>query len=163
MYCRKCGKQIDYDAETCKECQEMETFFSTPEIEPQFEVREQPQYAQQPVQPLPGNKKEGFGKALAATILGGIAIFIVAIALGMLTGLQDIANDPYYMYEFCRRRGFDPSEVVMVGDSLADMLFGRNSGAYTVGVASCTENADFIRPYADTVIHDVSGIFQVLN
>ena len=71
--------------------------------------------------------------------------------------------DPYYMYEFCRRGGFKPSEVVMVGDSLADMLFGRNSGAYTVGVASCTENADFIRPYADTVVHDVSEIFQVLN
>ena len=71
--------------------------------------------------------------------------------------------DPYYMYEFCRRRGIEPEEVVMVGDSLADMLFGRNSGAYTVGVASNRENADFIRPYADEVLHDVSRILQVLN
>lgn len=98
MYCRKCGKQIDYDSELCKECQEMEEFFSAPANEFQFEEKEevqQPQQAyyqpQQPTQPLPGNKKEGFGKALTSTILGVLAYFLVSIALGLLMGLADIS------------------------------------------------------------------------
>ena len=31
MYCRKCGKFIDYDAECCKECEELENYFEDKE------------------------------------------------------------------------------------------------------------------------------------
>lgn len=95
MFCRKCGKQIDYDAVCCKECQEMDEFFGsdTPAVEePSFPVQQE-----KPV--LEGSRKEGLGKALAATILGGIAYFFVLIALGMLTNmfgdLDDLEMMPY--------------------------------------------------------------------
>ena len=131
MYCRKCGKQIDYEAELCKECQEMETFFSDPAIEPQFEVKEQPQYTQQPVQPLPGNKKEGFGKALAATILGSIAYFIASVALGMLMGLQDVANDYYYTYD---KAAYDAVQAVSI--VFAVIALGLAIPALILGIKS---------------------------
>ena len=97
MYCRKCGKQIDYDAEFCKDCQEMESFFAEPkEYSPQWQTM-----AQAPVQPaLEGNKKEGFGKALTSTILGGIAYFIIMIAYGIiLAAAEEISDGGYNYYE----------------------------------------------------------------
>ena len=112
MYCRKCGKFIDYDAECCKECEELENYFEDKEAfaptwqeEPQEEQKpytpptnnspfehssssmysnpySQPSYSQpysqpsysQPSYSQPvGDKKEGFGKALASTILSTIS------------------------------------------------------------------------------------------
>jgi phosphoglycolate phosphatase len=71
--------------------------------------------------------------------------------------------DPYYMYEFCKKFSLRPEEVMMVGDTLADMQFGKNSGTFTVGVAKLRENRDFIAPYADCVIRDVSALPELLS
>jgi hypothetical protein len=99
MFCRKCGKQIDYEAEFCKECQEMDAFFgeNKPTVEEPSLIVEQ----EKPV--LEGNRKEGFGKALTSTILGVLAYFLVSVALGLLMGLKDIKpeafNYDYVAYE----------------------------------------------------------------
>lgn len=79
MYCRKCGKQIDYDSPICKECQE-ELIHSISQVEPKVEVKEvvQPQQAQKP-QPQ-GSRMEGFGKALTSTILGVVSYVLVLFA-----------------------------------------------------------------------------------
>ena len=79
MYCRKCGKQIDYDAPICKECEETEIYFGNPETDTQpiaetkFEEKPAPQ----------GSRKEGFGGALTATILGSISFIISIIAMSL--------------------------------------------------------------------------------
>lgn len=84
MYCRKCGKEIFYESPICKECEEAELFFN---------FNEQPiNFQQEPV----GDRKEGFGKALTATILGAIAVFISAIAFGVVTALIEQYTANYY-------------------------------------------------------------------
>lgn len=84
MYCRKCGKQIDYDAPICKECEAAETFFGNPT-------------ASDVSSPI-GNRKEGFGKALASTILGAVAYLIsvinIDIALEAIEGVNQYGE--YY-------------------------------------------------------------------
>lgn len=111
MYCRKCGKQIDYDARVCKECEETEAFFGpdTPEKQQPPVQQKQPAqpinpYAPQPPyyyvpqqsmpQPMPmqGSNKKGFGVALTAVILGGVAEFLSAIAAELVaTGYMVMA------------------------------------------------------------------------
>ena len=140
MYCRKCGKQIDYDSENCKECQEMETFFSAPEIEPKFEVREeprpqytQPQYAYtQPRQPLPGNKKEGFGKALTSTILGSIGIVVALIAYVCLLAAMDY--DYYYDYYYYDSYYYE--SMISVGVIFMLMSLGLAIPSLILGIKS---------------------------
>ena len=97
MFCRKCGKEIDYDAEFCKECQEMENFFAEPKPEPDFFGQDQPQVPVQPV--VTGNRKEGFGKALTSTILSTIAYFVAMIAYGIIIAAMEEVDGGYYNAE----------------------------------------------------------------
>ena len=64
MYCRKCGKQIDYDAEFCKECQGQGGYFLSFQPEP-------------PV--LKGSKKDGLVKGILSIIFGVIAFLFVVL------------------------------------------------------------------------------------
>lgn len=73
MYCRKCGKQIDYDEPICNECREAEIFFDD-SVNNDFS---------QPV----GDPKEGFGLALASTIIGAITLFIIITAITIITDI----------------------------------------------------------------------------
>ncbi len=108
MFCRKCGKQIDYDAEVCKECQETDEFFSGAASSTQGTESSNTDTAsftvtdfEQPVQPVApaGNKKVGFGKALASTILAGIAYFLVLIALELISEALGLNYESeYYAY-----------------------------------------------------------------
>ena len=77
MFCRKCGKQIDYDAPICKECEEAEKAF----------LSSTPTSLTEPV----GDKREGFGGALTATIFGSIAAFIAMIAFGLMEQEEGIS------------------------------------------------------------------------
>ncbi len=104
MYCRKCGKWIDGDAEICFDCQQNEELFKVENEEPaqpmgqntqqqyynpsaQQQDWQQPyqqsgwqqpyqqQGWQQPPQPQnKGNRMEGFGLALAGAIVSEFAI-----------------------------------------------------------------------------------------
>ena len=142
MYCRKCGKFIDYDADFCDECvkaqqdsaitgEPVETVKPVEYAEPVQPTYQQPNYQQPPYpnpnyqapnyqpqqpnqpydyvyqnynqaptayydynnpnQPKDGKslKKNGFGKALAGTILGAIGFIIayfIIIAIGEYLG-----------------------------------------------------------------------------
>ena len=122
MYCRKCGKWIDYEAEICTDCQQTEElfkveneapaqpaqnaqyqyFFGNTAQQPGQQQYSQPMYSQ-PVYPQPaqsqdkGSRMEGFGFALAGTIIGFIAfifsyVLIVLSAVGgMGLGLFPVA------------------------------------------------------------------------
>lgn len=68
MYCSKCGKQIDYDAEVCNECAEQEVAARDSEPTP---TENQPT----------GSRKEGFGRSLASTILGAVGFILSMLAI----------------------------------------------------------------------------------
>ncbi len=84
MYCRKCGKYIDYDAPYCVDCEEMDSFFGASENR---RTSARPvEIETPPARPaMTGDRKEGFGNALAATILSGVSFFFGLIAMSFAT------------------------------------------------------------------------------
>lgn len=101
MYCKKCGKEIDYEAEVCNECVAAEA----------NEVNVEP-VAEEAVAAVTLNNNEaaavknpkmiGFGKALtslilalvAGFILGFIAGLVATAAEGILETVENIAEHP---------------------------------------------------------------------
>ncbi len=70
---------------------------------------------------------------------------------------------PDQMLDFCRRYSLVPSEVIMVGDTLSDMRFAKNSGTHSVGVAKNVRDEEIISPMAEYVLHDISLISSILS
>ena len=89
MYCKKCGKEIAYDAEYCNEC--LESAAATAAAEPS--VVSAPTVTE-------GDRKTGFKKALIGMILGVIGmfityivtVFIAAFHMEILTKLESGSN-----------------------------------------------------------------------
>lgn len=100
MYCRKCGKQIDYDAPLCKECEQVENYFKSEEEKPAQtatpvdssysptlpEYGYNPNYSSaqnyEPAKEKPkGSRTEGLGGAIASAILGEVAFVLSIFAL----------------------------------------------------------------------------------
>lgn len=71
--------------------------------------------------------------------------------------------DPYCVYDFCKLIGVKKENVIMVGDTMTDMIFAKNAGISAIGIAKCDENKQILLPHADAVISDPSHIFEVLN
>ena len=78
-------------------------------------------------------------------------------------GIHPTKPDPYYMLEFCRLTALSPTEVLMVGDTLADMEFGKNAGAYTLGVGKSEKNREILAAAADFLAPDISHIPEILR
>ena len=96
MYCRKCGKQIDYDAHLCKDCQQEVLNASliekpkTEEVQPVVQVEKvQPQYTQTVKQVRVGSKTKGLAKALTSAVVGVFAIVMALIAYTILMMLAE--------------------------------------------------------------------------
>lgn len=109
MYCQKCGKQIDYDATICKECEQAERdfkaesenhqqFASAPSEEnlpkaPNLDYSNNSRPAEEQPQ---GSRKEGLGGAITGVILGGVALFVglmtfIFAAIAAVVGFPKIA------------------------------------------------------------------------
>ncbi len=125
MYCRKCGKFIDYEADICKECcakesaieeKEVATAESLNEVEERVVQNESVNQEQEIIitceqdnyvkseNRINTNKKLGFSKALTATILSVIANSMIGAAdifmqsgISWITGEQ-IVEDPVAMF-----------------------------------------------------------------
>ena len=82
MYCSKCGKEIDYDAPVCRECEQAEV---------QTALVETPT-AEQAIPPASGGnpRMRGFGKALAGCIVGFVATIISVVVY--LVGMVSVLN-----------------------------------------------------------------------
>ena len=66
-----------------------------------------------------------------------------------------------YMEIFCSRFGLRPEEVAVVGDTMADMNFAKNSGAgLIIGVLSGTGTEELLSAHADLVLESVNDICQ---
>lgn len=70
--------------------------------------------------------------------------------IGMMTG-------------FCTNVGLQAHEVLMVGDSLHDLIAGRRAGMVTAGVLTGLLSADELAPHADVVLADIGGLPDFLR
>lgn len=71
--------------------------------------------------------------------------------------------DPGMILAFCAALALDPAQVVMIGDSPADLMAGRAAGCgRVVGVLTGTSPADVLAPIADVVVADVHALPEVL-
>lgn len=71
--------------------------------------------------------------------------------------------NPDALYDFCEKIGIEKENLIMVGDTLTDMRFAQNGGVRAVGVAKTQGNKDVLMTMTDTVIYDVSHIFEVID
>ena len=78
-------------------------------------------------------------------------------------GIHPTKPDPYYMDLFCERMGLSPSEVLMVGDTYADMLFGKNAGTLTLGVSKDPSNREKLSALADFTAPDISFVKEMIE
>ncbi len=70
--------------------------------------------------------------------------------------------EPGMIRAFASQQQIAPDEVVMVGDSLNDLLAGKNAGAIAVAVTSGLAGNDELRPFADHVIADISQLPELM-
>ncbi|GIC76271.1 HAD family hydrolase [Moritella sp. F3] len=63
---------------------------------------------------------------------------------------------PALLNAFCQVCDLAPQQVIMFGDTVSDMKFGRNAGASTIGVLTGTASEDELQPYADIVLYSVA-------
>lgn len=69
--------------------------------------------------------------------------------------------DPDMFFSFCKKFGLEPSEVAVVGDTITDLLFARNSGAgLVIGVLSGVGNEEVLAKEADILLPSVSGLIR---
>lgn len=99
----------------------------------------------------------------ARTCLQALGIADMMDAIYADDGVHPSKPDPYYINEICREYGVDASSVVMVGDTGVDMQFAINAGARAIGVAKTARNKEILMRYTDTVVHDVSFVFNELE
>ena len=70
---------------------------------------------------------------------------------------------PGMAHAFCAACGLDPAEVIVVGDTPADLLMARNAGcAGAVAVLTGAMSAHVLAPLADRVLTSVQEIEQLL-
>lgn len=100
MYCRKCGKWIDNEAEICVDCQQQESAQAAQQPTGTYEAAQPTQSfygVEMPVPQKKGSRMKKFGLALAAVI---VAQFALGLFLGIIIGIEEAlaGYDSSYMY-----------------------------------------------------------------
>jgi len=79
-----------------------------------------------------------------------------------IVSLDDVAHGkpaPDMVYVACERLGCSPAEVIVVGDSVADLMMGRAAGvAACIGVAGTFGASERLRALADAVLPTVAEL-----
>ena len=78
-------------------------------------------------------------------------------------GINPTKPDSFAAEELCLRFNLTKGQVIMVGDTMNDVRFARNSGIKAVAVAKNENNANILRKEADIVLHDISELFRVID
>ncbi len=76
--------------------------------------------------------------------------------IGTSDGELAAKPDPALLHAFCAETGLRPQQVIMFGDTPSDMAFGRNAGAFSVGVLSGTATAAELAPLAHSIVPSVA-------
>ncbi len=119
MYCTRCGKEIDYEATICKEC-ECELLM---EEKARKEAKEAEVVMVDYVSREPkGKVTDGLGKAIAASIVGGVGFIFSYMALIFV----DLAIIDYYTYESLVGIAVFLS-MLSIGAGIVSLIFGIKS------------------------------------
>jgi phosphoglycolate phosphatase-like HAD superfamily hydrolase len=78
-----------------------------------------------------------------------------------ITGLPKPHSDP--ARRFCAYMGVDCSELAIVGDSMTDISFAKNSGALAVAVLNGIGDESELRREADVILPNVACILNLLE
>jgi len=70
--------------------------------------------------------------------------------------------EPGMLLAFARQCNLRPENILMVGDSLHDLMAGRAAGMATLGVLTGVASAADLAGFADTILPDISHIPQML-
>ncbi len=70
--------------------------------------------------------------------------------------------DPTRIALICDAYGYSPAELVMVGDTMADMAFAKNGGIRAIGLAKTKQDSDHLAALADAVCPDISHVGKIL-
>ena len=90
MYCKKCGKEIDYDADICLECKGQ-----APLADEHDSYSEESYYASMYAEGKA--RKEGLGRAIVALVLGVISVGLCSSASSTLTGMLELIGSLNYI------------------------------------------------------------------
>lgn len=66
--------------------------------------------------------------------------------------------EPGPLLAFAEAMGLAPADVVMVGDSLHDLMAARAAGMHAVGVLTGLAEAAILAPFADAVLPDIGAL-----
>ncbi len=102
------------------------------------------------------------GPFMTEKCLRGLGIFEYFDIIFTDDGTHPNKPDPFMINKLCADYGFQKTEVVMVGDTLSDMIFAQNGGIRSVGVAKTEENKSILLEKTETVISDISTLLTVL-
>jgi phosphoglycolate phosphatase len=68
--------------------------------------------------------------------------------------------EPSQLLEIARTIGLKASEVVMVGDSVHDMIAARKANFKAIGVLTGVATKEDLQPYSDVVLNDISYLLS---
>ena len=102
------------------------------------------------------------GPAVTGECLKGLGIDKYFDLVFTDDGTHPNKPDPFMINKLCEDYGFEKNEVVMVGDTLADMNFAINGGIRSVGLAKTEENKAILKEKTETVIPDISYLGHVI-
>ena len=71
--------------------------------------------------------------------------------------------DPACVLDFCALTGVAKERMVVVGDTMTDVRFARNSGIAVVSLAKTEGNRAVLAPHADKVISEMTSLRDVLQ
>ncbi len=120
---------------------------------------------------LCGLKKSGYILSLAtADDIYGAEQFLNKLKIAdyfdevfTFDGIHPAKPNPYYVKTICRKYNLAPSEIIMVGDTLIDMDFAKNSNVTAVGVAEKDNDKKYLKQYTKYVLGNVSEIADFLK
>lgn len=72
--------------------------------------------------------------------------------------------DPSMVLELCQRLNLKPADVIVIGDTIADLKMGRAAGAgLCIGVLSGVSNHKDLLPYADVILESIEELHIYLE
>ena len=71
--------------------------------------------------------------------------------------------DPEPVLKACKLLNLSPKETIMVGDSIYDIISGRNAGSKTCGVLYSFMKEDLLKAKADNYVEHLLDIIYIIN
>lgn len=74
-----------------------------------------------------------------------------------------VKPDARVIDEICKNYGFDRNEVLMIGDTMNDIVFAKNGGIGFIGVGKEEKNLQYLLTKTEIAFPDISYISGILN